>query len=283
MNVLETTSKLRMSRVAARRGLRLPVGGVARSVLVLALAAGLWAAGGSRAWAQTYYQPNCPAGQIRAYSGGGGCVSPQQSPSLSGYGLPYQTTNLPQAGLNGAPAIQRCNGTPVPFGQPCPGTVIPAATTLGQTAASGHSSNNPSGISISLPPSTTGSSVNATGAPPASYMPLATAASTAGGAGASTVTAASSGSAASPPTAALTPPANPTAALQGLLGDWYNGWIGYAATSLNWSDAQTAQVATYLASVAPCLANQKDACQAFIYQQLQVWLNAPAAPSTSGS
>jgi hypothetical protein len=66
-----------------------------------------------------------------------------------------------------------------------------------------------------------------------------------------------------------------------LLGDWYSGWIGYTAITLNWSDAQTAQVAAYLASVTPCIANLKDACEAFVYQQLQVWLPQPAAASGS--
>jgi hypothetical protein len=243
---------------SGRNRLRFRLPGSARLALVSALAAGLWVGGGSQARAYS----NCPAGQIPAFSGSG-CVAPQQNPSLGGYGIPSQANNLPHSGLNGAPAIQRCNGSPVPFGQPCPGTVIPA-TTSGQAGSAGAGAGSPYGISVALAPSTSSVTV----APPVPYTPPAAVSGTGG----STTSA-----------VAATPPANPTAALQGLLGDWYSSWIAYTANALTWSDAQTTQVTAYLASVAPCSAGQKDACEAFIYQQLQVWLNQQPSAPTGGS
>ena len=117
MNRLENTNSLRN---AGRRGWGRPLSHVARWASVVALALLLWTSTAPEARAQSYPQTNCPAGQIPAFSGGG-CVSTTQNASINGYGLPYQGSYPPESGKNGAPAIQRCNGTPTPFGQPCPG------------------------------------------------------------------------------------------------------------------------------------------------------------------
>jgi len=95
-------------------------------------------------------------------------------------------------------------------------------------------------------------------------------------------TAAASTSAATspaPPAAAGAAPTAQGSPVAGLLGDWYTGWLSYAAASLNWSDAQTAAADAFFAGAAPCAAGQQSACQAFVMQQLTVWLaGAPSVP-----
>jgi hypothetical protein len=90
---------------------------------------------------------------------------------------------------------------------------------------------------------------------------------------------AATATAASASSAPAASPANSSA--ETLLGDWYDGWLAYAAASLNWDDAQTSTARAYFAAAAPCAGGQKDACQAFVMQQLSAWLNP--APAASGS
>jgi len=83
------------------------------------------------------------------------------------------------------------------------------------------------------------------------------------------------------PASASSAPGGPGSSVAGLLGDWYSGWLNYAAVSLGWSDDQTAAADAYFAAAAPCVAGQKDVCEAFVMQQLNVWLGAaPPAPDS---
>lgn len=232
----------------------------------------LWTVGAMHVSAS---QPPCPAGEIPNWNAPG-CMQTQTALSLSGYGIPTQGKNLPEAGKDGAPAIQRCNGAPIPFGQPCPTTAeaqaqaqarAPSATlsTYLATLSAASTTSQPS-ITVSLPPP--GGAL---------WGPAATVADPAVPATTSPTQLAATSSAASPVTLA-TPP-DPTAELQGLLGDWYTNWMAYLTASFNWNQTAAAAIASAFAAIPACANGQADDCQAAIWQQIGPWAN----PAPSGS
>jgi hypothetical protein len=59
--------------------------------------------------------------------------------------------------------------------------------------------------------------------------------------------------------------------LQSLLGDWYTGWMSYFTSSLNWSDSNSAYVASIFATIPSCVQGQQQACEQAIWQQILPW------------
>ncbi len=233
--------------------------------LVLTLCIGLSALATTAAQATSV--PACPVGQVPNWNNTA-CMAIQQNPSYSGFSLPTgQKAYLPGGTVNSNPAIQDCNGVPIPLGQPCSAAnpslaSLPlssvASTIATQTSASTAVSSSPS-------PTITVSAGSSAGAAPS----------------AATTTAPPAESAATAATVAGF--TDPVQTLQNLLGDWYTGWLQYAAAALNLSsDAQKSVSTTFLAFPS-CLQGQPQACEDAIWQSLSQWLGPSLNQTAAGS
>jgi hypothetical protein len=163
-------------------------------------------------------------------------------------GIPIQQNVLPQHGLNVAPAMQDCNGIPVPVGRPC-SSVTPSLITQ----------------PISTATSVSASQVSASPAVQPSIV----------------VAAAGAVSSAAPTPAVLpaSSTADPVGLLKNLLGDWYSGWLSYLQTSLGFTDTMIQQTSASFAILSPCVAGQAGACESAIWQQMSQWVGGAAGGS----
>jgi hypothetical protein len=195
----------------------------------------------------------CPAGQVPNWNNTV-CMAPQAPYSLSGYGLPTQQKAVASGAVNSSPAMQRCNGIPVPFGVPC-------------------SAASPSVITQSI--STTVAANNAANA--AAATAAATAAAQAKQPSIVVVAGGPPGS--GTVTDTVSTGTDSTAALESLMGDWYTGWIQYLAATLNFNIDNLQQISLTFSRLPPCFASQASACESAIWGILSQWVG----PATGGS
>ena len=190
--------------------------------------------------------PQCPVGQVPNWDNSA-CISVGQPYTLSGYGAPTQQKAVPQGGLNGAPAMHDCNGTPVPLSVAC-SAASPSMIT--QSISTIVATNNAAVASASA-----AAAAAAAAAAQPSIMIVA-----AGPAGSGTVS----------PT--LSTGTDSTALLVNLLGDWYSGWLQYIAAAFNFDVANLQVISTTFLRLPPCFLGQATACQSAVWQQIGAWV-----------
>jgi hypothetical protein len=214
--------------------------------------------------------PACPVGQVPNWNNTG-CMAVQTNPSYASYGIPSQEkAYLPGGTVNSNPAIQNCNGIPIPLGEPCSAAKPSLATMPLSSVASTIASQTPSSTGSEAPPSGV---ISVSAGQPAS---------SAGAAASAAVSPSSPPLSESPATAAAVAAfSDPTQALTNLLGDWYSGWLQYAAGALNLSPAAQESVSTTFLAFPACLQGQQQACEDAIWASLSQWLG-PSLSSTAG-
>jgi hypothetical protein len=221
--------------------------------------------------------PACPAGQVPNWNNTG-CMAVQTTTSLSGYGLPtQQKAFLPGGSINGAPAMQDCNGISIPIGLPCSAAKPSLVTMPVSTIASTVSAPTQVAANQQTAPSSTLSSLGILSVSSGSQTPSGPTVSAATPSGSTASTAAGPTTGSPGPTVTSSAPsvispstvADPTSALENLLGDWYSGWLQYLAGALNLSSDAQQSISTTFLGFAPCQQGQQDACEAAIWQLMQ--------------
>ncbi len=226
-------------------------------LLLLVLCLGMCAVTATQAQATSV--PACPVGQVPTWNNSG-CMATQTQPSVSGYGIPSAgKAYLPGGSVNANPAMQDCNGVPIPIGQPC-SAAKPSLATLPVSSIPSTIASQSQSTTSSTPPSP---AIHVSPGQPAAD-PLSGA--SAGASGAFATTAA--------------PTIDATATLEGLLGDWYTGWLSYVAGAFNFSPATQESISMTFLGFNACLQAQQQACEDAIWQSISQWIG-PSLPQTS--